>query len=587
MRGAPACRPRFPGIRRTRVRVPALNTRWGPLVLSNMPQRLLRPYLHFGLLSALAAGHLSAQEVGGLRTARDSAVHLLDRIGYGAAPGQVDAVIRTGILRWIDQQLAYPAAGDPGLATIPQALPVLARSRKDLVQEFTRMRQAQAAERRTMTVDSASATRPPAGAGARAFRAGMEQVQQAVILRGIRADNQLGEVLADFWFNHFNVFAGKALLPALLPEYVEHTIRPHVLDRFETLLLAVARSPAMLVYLDNAQSVAPGSTPPQLARLERIPRDRMRTSQRARLDSARRQVQERLPTGLNENYARELLELHTLGVDGGYTQNDVIAVARILAGWSIARPADGAGFVFNAWAHDRGSKTVLGQVVPAGAGVEEGDALLQFLARHPATIRHVSRQLCARFVADIPPDGCVDDAVRAWQQTDGDLRAVVRAILRSPDFWAPAAVAAKVKTPLEFLVSAVRAVGGVPDTSPGLARAVARLGQPLYQQAIPTGYPESQEEWVNSGALLARMNVAMALAAGTLPGVTVDLDETIPLTADHEALIDRIDTVLLGGRMSANTRAVLLREIADVPSPTSARTLAVGLALGGPEFQRQ
>jgi uncharacterized protein (DUF1800 family) len=265
----------------------------------------------------------------------------------------------------------------------------------------------------------------------------------------------------------------------------------------------------------------------------------------------------------------------------------VIEVARILTGWSIRRPAQGGQFQFNDWAHDYGAKTVRGVYFPAGRGMDEGMRLLHLLAIDPATMRHVSHRLCARFVADDPPDGCVDEAVRAWRTSDGDMRAVLQAIFRSPDFWAPQAFRAKVKTPLEFMVSAVRAVGGDPDTVPRLAQMVTLLGQPLYLEPSPAGYPESQEEWVNSGALLHRMNAAMVLAAGRLPGVRVALEGLVPRTSDPDSLIDAVDTRLLGGLLSAHTRDVLRQQLADIRNPDTARTLVIGLALGGPEFQRQ
>jgi uncharacterized protein (DUF1800 family) len=296
---------------------------------------------------------------------------------------------------------------------------------------------------------------------------------------------------------------------------------------------------------------------------------------------------QRMPQGLNENYARELLELHTLGVDGGYTQDDIVNVARILSGWGIERPDQGAAFAFREWAHDRGEKVVLGERFPAGQGMEEGIRLLRMLARHPATIHHVSRKLCGRFVADDPPDGCVDAAVAAWQASAGDVRAVVRAIVHTPDFWALAARRAKVKSPLEFVVSAVRATGAAPDSSMRLAQLVGRLGQPLYLQPAPTGWPETQADWVNAGALLARMNAAVALAAGRLPGAVVDLQSVLPRTADYAAFVDLVNERLLAGSMSDRTRAVILDQLGDVTSPVQARALAVGLAIGGPEFQRQ
>jgi uncharacterized protein (DUF1800 family) len=317
----------------------------------------------------------------------------------------------------------------------------------------------------------------------------------------------------------------------------------------------------MLFYLDNAQSVAPGSVPPfPLAALRRGDQG-VRT----------------LPKGINENYARELLELHTLGVDGGYTQQDIIEVARIFTGWSIQMPDRGAGFVFRDWAHDRGTKHVFGLTF-RDDGKNEGIRLLKFLADQHATMHHLSAKLCARFVADEPPDGCVDAAVAAWQKTRGDIRAVLRAIFASPDFWAPQAFGAKVKTPLEFVTSAVRATGIEPDDTPRLAQLVARLGEPLYQQPAPTGYAETEAQWVNSGALLARMNAAMMLAKDCA---------TIAAIEDHSRLVDVIDEQLLGGTMSAHTRTVILEQLTDVMDPERARVMAVGLALGGPDFQRQ
>jgi uncharacterized protein (DUF1800 family) len=219
--------------------------------------------------------------------------------------------------------------------------------------------------------------------------------------------------------------------------------------------------------------------------------------------------------------------------------------------------------------------------------MEEGIRLLKLLANQHATMHHVSRKLCVRFVSDDPPDGCVDAAVDAWHRTNGDIRAVLRAIFTSPDFWAPQALRAKVKTPLEFVVSAVRAAGAAPDSTLRLAQVVSRLGQPLYLQPAPTGYPETQAQWVNSGALLGRMNAAVALAAGRLPGASVNLDEVVQATENYEALVDAVNARVLAGTMSPHTRSVILEQLADVKDPMQARTLAIGLALGGPEFQRQ
>jgi uncharacterized protein (DUF1800 family) len=408
------------------------------------------------------------------------------------------------------------------------------------------------------------------------------QFQQLAVARGVVAGSQLQEVLSDFWINHFNIFLGKNAERYLLPEFVEKTIRPRVFGRFEDLLIATAESPAMMVYLDNRLSVAEGSVSPELARA----RARAARRRSARAESLLARIEGRMPVGVNENYARELFELHTLGVDGGYTQADIEAAARILTGWGAEPAARGGGFVYREWAHDRGEKVVMGVRFPAGRGREEGLALLRMLARHPATAQHVTTRLCQRLVSDDPPAGAVEAGVKAWRESDGSIREVLRAILRSPEFWSEAAARSKFKTPLEFVVSSIRAVNGTVGVDPGPARAVARLGQPLYMQPVPTGYEETQAAWANSSALFERMNVAVALAAGRLPGVVVDLDAVIPATGEPEVLLDRVGRTLLGGSIPERTAGVIRREVSGL-APRDARALAVGLSLGGPEFQTQ
>ena len=532
---------------------------------------------------------------------RDSAVHALNRLAYGPRPGDVDRVARGGVMRWIDEQLAPERIDDAALATRERQFDLLNYSREDLARLYLDAQRARRERQQAQRADSMmsppadQAEQTPEGLRARRLAG---QLQELAVVRAALAERQLQEVMVDFWTNHFNVFLGKGADRFLMPSYVEETIRPRVLGKFADLLIATARSPAMMFYLDNWESVTPGSRPPQLAggrfgfprfadpraRPGFFPRDPMRA------DSLRRRAEQRMPQGINENYARELLELHTLGVDGGYTQRDVIEVARIFTGWSIAPPPRGGGFEFHDWAHDRGAKTVLGVAFPAGHGEDEAIRLLALLADSPATMHHVSRQLCARFVADDPPDGCVDAAVAAWQRTGGDIREVLRAIFRSPDFWATQNVRAKVKTPLEFVVSAVRAVRAVradPDTTARLAQVVARLGEPLYLHVAPDGYPERQEDWLNSGALLARMNAAVAIAAGRLPGAAVDLDSLVPATADRDALVATVNEAILAGTMSEHTKTVIRDQLSDIGDPRQARALAIGLALGGPDFQRQ
>ena len=493
---------------------------------------------------------------------RDSALHALNRLAYGPRPGEVDRVAAMGVMHWIDQQLDPSRLPDRVLAGRERAFGVLGLDPDGLAQLFADARRARVERPREFTQAMA-----PASQALDQLRQVVGQVQQLAVVRAVLSERQLREVMIDFWVNHFNVYFAKGADRVLMPVYIEHTIRPRALGRFDDLLIATAQSPAMMFYLDNWESAARGAVPPGA-------------------DPARREARASA-RGPNENYARELLELHTLGVDGGYTQRDVIEVARVFTGWSIARPAQSGRFQFNAWAHDAGEKSVRGVRFPKGRGQDEGIRLLKLLANDPATMRHLSRRLCARFVSDDPPDGCVDDAVAAWRRSGGDITSVVRAIVRSPDFWSPRAMRAKVKTPLEFLVSAVRAVGGEPDSTPELAKVVARLGQPLYLEPSPAGYPESQEEWVNSGALLHRMNAAVALAAGRMAGVTVSLDGVLPAVEAPDTLIAVVDDRLFGGILSPRTRAVLRDQLSAVRDPKTARSLVVGLALGGPEFQRQ
>src|ERR1700704_5224067 len=479
-------------------------------------------------------------------TPRDSAFHALNRLAYGPRPGDVARVAGDGVMRWIDRQLSPDRIDDDPLDRRERQFSILGYDRGDLAALYVAA-QRQRRERKRAVASDTMIEKPDASAIAQTGRRLAGQFAELALARAAFSERQLYEVMVDFWTNHFNVFFAKGADRFLTPDYIEHTIRPRAMGKFADLLIATAESPAMLFYLDNWQSVA---------------------------------------REINENYARELLELHTLGVDGGYTQHDVIDVARIFTGWSLRRPREGGAFEFHAWAHDGGEKQVLGAGFQAGHGVDEGIRLLKLLAGHPATMHHVGRKLCQRFVNDNPPDGCVDDAVAAWKRSGGDIREVLRAIFRGPDFWAAENARAKVKTPLEFVVSAARAVLAQPDTSPRLAQVVARLGEPLYLHVAPDGYPEREAAWVNSGALLDRMNAAVALAAGKLQGVTVVLDSIVSV-GDPEQLIGVVNQKILGGVMSENTKQVLRRQLAGINDPIQARALVVGLAIGGPEFQRQ
>jgi uncharacterized protein (DUF1800 family) len=522
--------------------------------------------------------------------ARDSALHALNRLAYGPRAGEVARVAAAGVMPWIDQQLAPERIEDGALRRREEQFELLRYDRADLARLFVdaqreRQRQAASATRDTLVEQRPS----PLEQRGRRLAA---ELQELAVVRAALSERQLYEVMVDFWTNHFNVYAAKGADRFLMPEYVDRVIRPRALGRFEDLLAATAQSPAMLFYLDNWESVVPGAEPPARARLRARPlfgRGPALPGPRKprEPDAMQQRAQQRMPQGINENYARELLELHTVGVDGGYTQQDVINVARILTGWSIRPPQQGGAFEFHDWAHDYGEKVVMGVKFPSGHGMDEGRRLLTLLANHPATMHHVSRQLCERFVNDQPPDGCVDDAVAAWTRSHGEIREVLRAIVTSPDFWAPANRRAKTKTPLEFVVSAARALGADPDTTLRLAQVVARLGEPLYLHVAPDGYPGTEAAWVNSGALLDRMNTAVALAAGRLPGAAVTLDSLVPLTPNPEQLVAAVNAVVLGGAMSEHTLRVIREQLAEVRDPGRARALAVGLAIGGPEFQRQ
>ncbi len=320
-----------------------------------------------------------------------------------------------------------------------------------------------------------------------------QDLAEAKLLRAVYSDRQLEEVLADFWYNHFNVFLEKGADRYLVTAYERDAIRPHVLGKFEDLLRATAQSPAMLFYLDNWQSTG-GQSP-----------------------AGRRQQH-----GLNENYGRELLELHTLGVDGGYTQKDVTEVARCFTGWTIRQPQRLAEFEFNARMHDNGEKAVLGVRILAGGGMDDGFKVLHLLAHHPSTARFISRKLAMRFVADDPPETLVDRMAATFLKRDGDLRAVLKTMFESPEFWSRGAYRSKLKSPLEMVASSLRAVNADVDFAFGLNNQLAQLGEPLYRKAEPTGYSNSGQEWLNSAGLLARMNFSVALANNKVPGVKVD-----------------------------------------------------------------
>jgi uncharacterized protein (DUF1800 family) len=411
--------------------------------------------------------------------------------------------------------------------------------------------------------------------------------------RAIYSDRQLYEQMVDFWFNHFNVFAGKGQDVWLLTAYERDAIRPHAMGKFRDLLEATAKSPAMLFYLDNWLSVDPDAWK-QLQAQRQMRQQRYGMGFPRQQGNGQRQNQDR---GLNENYGRELMELHTLGVDGGYTQQDVIEVARCFTGWSIRTPQRDPQFYFEARLHDSKPKMVLGHKIDY-SGMRDGEAVLDLLARDPHTAHHLSYELAQRFVSDNPPESLVDKMSQTYLHSDGDIRAVLHRMIYSPEFWSRYAYRSMVKTPFELVVSAARAVGADVDLPLQIVQWSARIGQPLYQCQPPTGYSDKADAWVNSGALLNRLNYSLALTANRMRGVRTDMASLLGDTSldDPRAVLDRTIQVLLDGQATVQTRDTLEKQL-DNPQVLQARlddpvrqvnvNLIAGLVLGAPEFQRR
>jgi uncharacterized protein (DUF1800 family) len=377
-----------------------------------------------------------------------------------------------------------------------------------------------------------------------------QDLSEGKLLRAVYSDRQLEEVLTDFWYNHFNVFLDKGSDRYMVTAYERDVIRPHVLGHFRDLLIATAQSPAMLFYLDNWQSRGVDPKP----------------------NTRNRQ-------GLNENYGRELMELHTLGVEGGYTQQDVTEVARCFTGWTIREPRLGGGFEFNDKIHDKGEKHVLGVTIPAGGGMGDGLKVLDILAEHPSTAHFISKSLAIRFVSDNPPEDLVGKMAKTYLKTDGDLLEVMRTMIHAPEFWDPANFRSKLKSPLEMVASAVRAVNGDIDFAQALTGQLNQLGEPLYRKLEPTGYSNLGAEWTNSASLLARMNFGIALARGKIGGVKVDPAQ-FAVTVDAS----RIERNILLTDPSAAARDAIQTGLSQ---QQDLGALAAGLTLGSPDFQRR
>ena len=459
-------------------------------------------------------------------------IHFLNRTSFGPTPKEVQKVTRAGIRAYLNEQLQPEALADSSIEEKVAELKTMRMNSRELFELYPPVN---IAKERGMAM--AGAMNAP--------RLIILELQQARLLRAVQSQRQLYELMVDFWSNHFNVFAAKGADRWLMTSYDRDTIRPRALGKFRDLLLATAQSPAMLFYLDNWLSVSP--TAP---------------AARAPANVRRR--------GINENYAREIMELHTLGVDGGYSQQDVHEIARCFTGWTLRRPRGDAEFYFEPRLHDHGAKTVLGTSIPAGGGMDDGIKVIDLLARHPATEKFIATKLVRRFVADDPPAGLVNRAVEAFRRSDGDIRIVLQTILEAPEFFAPDVYRAKVKKPLEYVASALRITEAETKVTHQLLRYLGRMGEPLFLAQPPTGYPDVGASWISPDMLLTRMNFAADLVGNRLDGARVQTQSA----PDVQTFI----RLIAPDSLSTATRAALAET-------TGSDTLA--LLLAAPEFQRR
>jgi uncharacterized protein (DUF1800 family) len=604
-------------------------------------------------------------------TEEQKVAHLLDRVTFGARPGDIERVMKLGREKYLDEQLRPERISDQvaeqrlkNIESIhlssaelaknyppPQVLQRVLKERgielprpnqnavpatkKDAKQSFKQLGR-EANQKKDDSMDDQAPARPPdspatstmdnpqvdnpqtgvndvakrreayqalRAMGYRPQQEVVQESQQAKILRAVYSERQLQEVMTDFWFNHFNVYVQKGPDRILTASYERDAIRPNVFGKFEDLLKATAEHPAMLFYLDNWMSASPNAKMPDRDELRRMRRERRfggfgnRAMRRMEMDEMRRVNQNgKVPNrsrGLNENYAREIMELHTLGVDGGYTQKDVQEVARCFTGWTIRYPRAGGDFYFNQFMHDDGEKTVLGKKIPSGGGIKDGYAVIHMLATHPSTAKFVSTKLARKFISDNPPPALVARMSQAFLKTDGDIREVLRTMFKSPEFFAAENYRAKIKTPFEMTVSAVRAIGADTNGAPQFHRWMAQMGEGLFMCQPPTGYPDTAERWVNTGALLERMNFALALSENRIPGARVNLQN---LLADASAtrqsqVVDHFVKLLLRGQISPQTRETIDKSLGERRLAMAGGQVdvakVVGLILGSPEFQRQ
>jgi uncharacterized protein (DUF1800 family) len=669
--------------------------------------RLLAVFVLYSFVVPMLAFGYTPPATGKSLTDDQKILHVLNRLGFGARPGDVQRVKKIGLDKYIDQQLIPSTVDDSVAEAKVKGLEIFNMSTAELFEKYPNPgallrqlnggRQAQAKD--AATVDKNAQPKDPQDMTdqerkerqqelAKIYReydlrpAGqlMPQIAANRILRAVYSERQLQEVMVDFWQNHFNVFAGKAAVRWYIPSYERDVLRKYALGNFKDLLTATAESPAMLFYLDNFQSVSPNAQPQrpnangglnarmqeQILRTGQIPpqmRDRLR--QRGitdaqidqRLKQMRTNPQPQQPKkaqqrGINENYARELMELHTLGVDGGYTQKDIVEVAKAFTGWTIADPqgyrksaakmiqgdedkrldrlqriagvpddVNSGQFYFNDRWHEKGPKYVLGQKVDEG-GMKDGLKVIDILVNSPATAKFIAKKLAVKFVSDNPSPALVDRVADAFHKSGGDIKTTLKALFTDKEFFAPENYKTKIKTPFELAISSVRALGADTNGSPAFLAMLNKLGEVPYGYQAPTGYPDQAEDWVNTGALLERLNYAVAVSSNRIPGTTVNLKNF--QGASKEQTLDKAVAVILNGEIAPATKSTLMKQIEqplpdvkegkelndpdiDVPNMRpgggqgglnrQARLLppsgdpdvfkVVSLVLGSPDFQRQ
>jgi uncharacterized protein (DUF1800 family) len=564
-------------------------------------------------------------------TEDEAIMHALNRLAYGPRPGDVERIREMGLQKWIDKQLDPDSINDSALDKRLENYTTLKMSSKQLVDTYPPPAQAAKQGGLTKQEYQEQLKQKRQDAMAQAMNASdgnsdrgeqqlakiqgpgriIAELSMAKLDRAVYSDRQLEAVMEDFWFNHFNVYAGKGADRWLLTSYVRDTIRPHTMGKFEDLLIATAKSPAMLFFLDNWLSADPAAAA-QMQREQAMRRQRYQgifgggfpptpgtfPGPATGVPGAQqRQAQQKEVRGLNENYGREVMELHTIGVDAGYTQTDVTQMAEILTGWTVREPRKDPEFFFNDRIHAQGKKTVMGRTFDYG-GMKDGEEALKMLANDPHAAQFISTELARHFVSDNPPKPLIDRMVKDYEATGGNIRSLLKTMVYSPEFWSNETYRAKVKTPFELVASTARALDANVSVSLPLVQWVTRMGEPLFQCQPPTGYSDKSETWVNTGALLNRMNFALGFATDRVAGANVDLNSMFGDAAatDPQMALSHAFQAFLDDQVSSQTRETIEARLSD-PQILQAQLddpvkhvnegLISGLVLGAPEFQRR